>query len=281
MAQIKFTRKGPSSLNALDLAFTIDSTGSMQPWIDQVLHVVRGIVQAVAVSGTGPDVRLALVEYRDHDGRSKKAPTVAHGFGGVDSFYRDLARVRCVGGADHPEAVPDGVSTAMGLPWRKQAQKAIILMGDAPPHGVGSPGDDFPRGCPCGRTMRDVAGRCVDARVVVHAVAVTDDVFTIREFATIAKLTGGELARLADAARFGALLTSLVREESRKVADDLEVAARYSEEGGDVDRLARTTGLSPDAVTESIDRLRAKEGIAAASSAAGPRSRSGRIRIVR
>ena len=281
MAQIKLIRKGPSALNALDLAFTIDSTGSMQPWIDQVLDVVRGIVHEVATSATGPDVRLALVEYRDHEGRSKKPPTIAHGFGGVDRFHRDLAGVRCTGGADHPEAVPDGILTAAGLPWRKQAQKAIILIGDAPPHGAGSPGDDFPRGCPCGRTMLDMAGRCVGAGIVVHSVAVTADVVTAREFATIAKLTGGQFATLADAGRFGRLLGSLVREESRKVADDLAVAARYEEESGDVARLARTTGLTPDAVTKSIDRLRAKEGIAVASSASDPRSRSSRIRIIR
>lgn len=49
----------------LDLVFVMDCTGSMGSYIDSATKSIRSIVEEIVVSEKS-DVRLALVEYRDH-----------------------------------------------------------------------------------------------------------------------------------------------------------------------------------------------------------------------
>jgi hypothetical protein len=36
------------------------------------------------------------------------------------------------------------------MDWRLNATKMVVLIADAPPHGIGEHGDGFPQGSPCG-----------------------------------------------------------------------------------------------------------------------------------
>jgi hypothetical protein len=49
----------------LDLAFAMDTTGSMGCYIDTARNSIREIVEEI-VAKESSDVRLALVKYRDH-----------------------------------------------------------------------------------------------------------------------------------------------------------------------------------------------------------------------
>jgi hypothetical protein len=49
----------------LDLVFVMDCTGSMGSYISSATQNIRSIVEEIVVSEKS-DVRLALVEYRDH-----------------------------------------------------------------------------------------------------------------------------------------------------------------------------------------------------------------------
>lgn len=122
----------------LDLIFVIDTTSSMRDDIDAVKLRALEIINSVANGGA--NWRIAIVTYRDHPQRN-----------GEESFYvsnidldfsNDQQRVISIinglqvagGGADIPEAVYSGLLTAIGLDWRDGAKKALVLMGDAPPH---------------------------------------------------------------------------------------------------------------------------------------------------
>ena len=48
-----------------DLAFVVDCTSSMTSYISSALNNIRTIVEEIVVSEKS-DIRLALVEYRDH-----------------------------------------------------------------------------------------------------------------------------------------------------------------------------------------------------------------------
>ncbi len=47
--------------------------------------------------------------------------------------------------------------------WRHRSLRYIFHIGDAPPHGTrftgGSGGDSFPEGCPCKRTIEEIAAK--------------------------------------------------------------------------------------------------------------------------
>jgi hypothetical protein len=45
------------------------------------------------------------------------------------------------GGGDGPEAVTAALAEALKMDWREQASKMIVLIADAPPHGIGEYGD--------------------------------------------------------------------------------------------------------------------------------------------
>lgn len=59
----------------------------------------------------------------------------------IDKVHRDLSSLYASGGGDGPEAVTAGLAEALKMEWREQASKMIVLIADAPPHGVGEYAD--------------------------------------------------------------------------------------------------------------------------------------------
>ena len=54
-----------------DLVFIMDCTGSMGSYISSALENIRSIVEEIVVSEKS-DIRLALIEYRDHPPQVRK-----------------------------------------------------------------------------------------------------------------------------------------------------------------------------------------------------------------
>ena len=54
------------ALRQLDIVFVIDTTGSMQPCIDQVQQKLSHLAQTIAGASFRPDVAFGVVAYRDH-----------------------------------------------------------------------------------------------------------------------------------------------------------------------------------------------------------------------
>jgi PKD repeat protein len=50
------------------------------------------------------------------------------------AFDTAVGTLGVAGGCDFPESVYSGLMAAIGLPWRDGVTKAVIVMGDAPPH---------------------------------------------------------------------------------------------------------------------------------------------------
>ena len=104
------------------------------------------------------DVRLGVVEYRDHPPQDTMVFQVHPLVGDFRAARKYLDSLRASGGGDEPEAVFAGVVAACReLSWRRHARRMAMLVGDAPPHGVGCRGDGFPGGCPSGEMHRLLA----------------------------------------------------------------------------------------------------------------------------
>jgi|GEM_PF-2465620 len=128
----------------IDIIFAIDTTGSM---FDDIAAVKTAATQIVNdLDSRGVDYRVAVMNYEDFPvspfGESGCGDTTFHD---VLGFSKDRSSIvsaiqsltlRC--GGDFPEAVLSASmhavdSNSLGT-WRKNAKKAIILMGDAPGH---------------------------------------------------------------------------------------------------------------------------------------------------
>lgn len=59
-----------------------------------------------------------------------------------------LAGLSATGGGDGPEAQAAAMGDALKMPWRSDAEKVVVLITDAPPHGIGDSGDFWPQGSP-------------------------------------------------------------------------------------------------------------------------------------
>lgn len=114
----------------LELAIVIDSTMSMAPMIDQARAGVDSLI--LFLRDISRQMRLAIVAYRDHDN-----PPLWSGqplTSDIDSVRKFLFGVRISGGRDYPEAVLAGLEACLKLEWNRQAERQIVLVGDAPPH---------------------------------------------------------------------------------------------------------------------------------------------------
>lgn len=117
----------------VDLAFALDCTGSMEPWIDAARRQIRQTVQELSEQYQTATFRVGAVLYRD--------------FGDVDhqltipftedlhSFEESLKNVRAKGGSDDAEDVAGAFHHANQLDWQGQV-KTLFHITDAPPHGL-------------------------------------------------------------------------------------------------------------------------------------------------
>ena len=119
----------------MDLAFCIDTTGSMQGEIDIVKTKVKELVAKLSSGKPAPEIRVGLVAYRD---RGDEYVTKVFPFSDdIDKVVKDISGLNAAGGGDGPEAVNQAVHAAVhDLSWDggKKTVKLLFLIGDAGPH---------------------------------------------------------------------------------------------------------------------------------------------------
>lgn len=118
----------------IDLAFCIDTTGSMQGEIDAVKSKTKEIVAKLSGSKPAPEIRVGLVAYRD---RGDSYVTKVFQFSdNIDQIVKDISSLNADGGGDEPEAVNEALHASVNdLSWSgdKKTVKLLFLIGDAGP----------------------------------------------------------------------------------------------------------------------------------------------------
>ena len=116
----------------VDLAFVLDTTGSMGEEIDAVKSTIRTV--AAKLSGGQISVRIGLVEYKD---RVDPQVTKTYPFSeDLAAFSHSVEGITAGGGGDIPEDMHAGLNAALDtLQWRDDATaRLIVVIADAPPH---------------------------------------------------------------------------------------------------------------------------------------------------
>lgn len=193
----KIARKGEAML---DLAFTMDCTASMDPYIaearDNIVQIVNEIVES-----ENCDVRLALVEYRDHPPADESFVTKKHDFtDSAGTMKKWLRECHAAGGGDIPEAVADALNELISLSWREDATKICVFITDAPPHGLGAYRDKFPEGCPLGLDPMEISRQLAAKGISVYVAGCEPSILAYKDFyLAVAHLTGGQYVPLEEA----------------------------------------------------------------------------------
>jgi Mg-chelatase subunit ChlD len=125
----------------VDLAFVLDTTGSMSEEIAAVRQTIQKVAQQLQTSETR--VRIGLVEYKD---RTDPFVTKVYPFSNdLQGFAAKVSKIEASGGGDTPEDMNAGVHTAVTqLQWSDESvARMAFVIADAPPHLDYQDGPDY------------------------------------------------------------------------------------------------------------------------------------------
>lgn len=190
----------------LDIAFVIDSTGSMADEIEEVKSDVASLVSQIA--SVNSDFRVALVDYKDEpeeesEYQARIDTTFTTDFAAFDA---SLEALFAEGGGDTPESVYSGLMTALGMEWRAGSRKLVIQLGDA------AAKDPEPV---TGYTLHDVQEKALSVDpATIDPIQSGDDEETTSSFTAIAGAGGGTYLQIPEEDP-AALIPSIVEDVRR------------------------------------------------------------------
>ncbi|KAF8478063.1 elongation factor-2 kinase [Russula ochroleuca] len=204
----------------LDLVFVQDCTGSQGSYISSATKNIQLICDNIYQSGklqAREDLRVGLVAFRDHPPQDHTYVTRNFGFSSdIDKVHRDLSSLYASGGGDGPEAVTAALAEALKMDWREQASKMIVLIADAPPHGIGEYGDGFDEGSPDHNDplvlARQMASRGITLFFVACEPALSSYSFATDFYKALVNITSGIMLPLTTADLLAHAIVGLVLE---------------------------------------------------------------------
>jgi Mg-chelatase subunit ChlD len=186
----------PEGKARVDVAFVLDTTGSMSGLIEGAKQKIWSIANQLASAEQQTDVRIALIGYRDRgDAYVTRRFDLTDD---IDSIYRELRAFGADGGGDTPESVNQALNEAVTrLSWTPgdDVYRVIFLVGDAPPHM------DYQDDVPFAQSVRlarqlDIAVNTVQCGSISGTAQIWQQIASLGhgQYATIAQ-DGGMVAR--------------------------------------------------------------------------------------
>lgn len=245
------------SVNQFDIAFIIDTTGSMGAFLEAAK---RSVVEIIKEAGkdSSVDIKVGIVEYRDHPPQEHTYVTKIYPFTSLAEAKKHINKLQLGGGGDEQEAVLDGVVHGCEqLAWRANARRIMILVGDASPHGYGfSSSDGFPKGCPCGKTIPNTALALEEALITLYAIGLQDS--TRVPFELLCQLTGGSYYGSNQVASAIKEIQRIINTEFKNVEFDQDVLSLWNDGIRDKYEVADRLKTTTQEVLDSMGRLRSR-----------------------
>lgn len=171
----------------IDVAFALDTTGSMGDEIDVVKEKIVDIARNISAGQPRPDVRFGIVAYRDRgDAYVTKAFPFSREIADVQKTLRTLD---ANGGGDEPESVAEGLYAAVHeLQWdySRNTARMIFLIGDAGPHEY-----------PDGKDWQKVTSEAAEKGITISVIGCSGlNPKAERVFQRIARMADGQFMHL-------------------------------------------------------------------------------------
>lgn len=143
-------------MTTVKVAFVLDCTASMEPWIHVAKTRIGEIVDTVCDDHPTAVIEVGLVAYRDY-GDLMRFRIVD--FTTPEAVMKSLRNVHAEGGDDEAEDVANALHRATRLSWDDTEICMVFHITDAPAHGrlfhTSRVSDRFPHGDPDGLDPRD------------------------------------------------------------------------------------------------------------------------------
>lgn len=262
-----------------DMAFVVDTTGSMQPFINAARKHIGRIARDAVRDGLA--LRLGLVEYRDHPPEDSSFATAENPIRAakvwqftesIETFEQWLESLKAEGGGDEAEAVWDGLIACANMHWREHANRIVWLVGDSPPHGGpylrhGASRSDWHNECPCRATLSGVVETLAGQRVTLNAITLEAKSDLEEAFGILTKELDGVLEKHPGEADI-AILRTIAPSTSALVHDTHMDSAYYcastslslsSGSAPTPTMVAESLGVSVESASASYQRLRKRK----------------------
>lgn len=264
-------------LGQLDLVFVVDNTGSMGPYIAQVKSKILEIIRTIKKEELCHRLRVGLVAYRDHP--PEGTTWVTQKFELTSDTHRieeNVKQMSADGGGDGPEAVSTAMNVANRMEFLRDAAKVIVLVADAPPHGVEQQGR-WQGGSPDGIEWDAEAQVAFDKAIVYHTVGCYPEIENyqnaVATFKKIAEVTQGNYFPLAEAETLVSLITGIAVEEIDKIGIQQEI---LKELGTTIETFSADEDISEEQMAEIASSLKSKgytrRAVKSAPAASGSKS---------
>lgn len=180
------TPKINQSSQKLDVTLTFDTTGSMYSYLRKVRQELNYLSQEIkqAISQS----KIGVIAYGDYcDAQTTYVTKVLNLSDNYQDISQFIQQVKATHGGDFPESVEEALYEANQLNWRLGSRRAMVLVGDAPPHGVV---DSF-QSCEYGHNWKDEAENLGKKGIKIYTVQCGNNSDTKRTFQEISGLTNG------------------------------------------------------------------------------------------
>jgi Mg-chelatase subunit ChlD len=239
----------------VEVAFVIDTTGSMGGLIEGAKRRIWSVARRIAEGRPRPDLHIALVAYRD---RGDLYVTQVHDFtDDMDAVYARLMSFQAEGGGDTPEHVSAALDAAVHkVAWSKEAGlKVVFLVGDAPPHVDYQDGYDYRRAVQAARQQG----------IAVETIQCGGDPQTAAVWQEIASLGNGHYARIDASGGMPAQVTPVDAELlrlNRELAATVVAGGSVAERAQTGERLAARKAMPAAAAAEAAGYFAKAESLA-------------------
>ena len=178
---------GESYADRIEVAFVLDTTGSMSGLIDNARRKIWSIANTISRANPNADIRMGLVAYRDFgDDYVVRTFQMTPDLQEVNAL---LWRFRASGGGDGPEAVNEALDAGVSeIEWSGsgKTRRLLFLVGDAPPH-MDYQGPQYP----------EILKEARQRDITVNTVQAGDWSETRQYWQTIARMGGGSFIAIA------------------------------------------------------------------------------------
>jgi hypothetical protein len=196
----------------VEVAFVLDSTGSMGGLIEGAKQKIWSIANAIIGRSPAPEVRIGLVSYRDRDG-DEYVTRFFDLTDDIDAVFGNLQSFRADGGGDDLESVNQALHEAVTrMSWSKDPNvlKVVFLVGDYGPHMDYRDDVKYP----------DTCREAVKRLIVINTVQCGDVAETTPVWQKIARMSEGSYVALAQDGNMQAMATPY-DEEIAKVSTEI------------------------------------------------------------
>ncbi|KAF9474652.1 hypothetical protein BDN70DRAFT_884582 [Pholiota conissans] len=221
----------PRNNRPLDIVFLQDTTGSQGSYIEAACKAIRDICDKISAAGQLDKalMRFGLVAFRDHPPQDRTYVTKNFGFtNDIEHMQKNLSSLKAEGGGDGPEAQTAALAAALNMPWTEKAVKMVILITDAPPHGLGELGDGF-TASPDQNDPLIIARQMAERGITLFVIACEPTLSThykhaVDFYEALTEITSGQMFPLLLANQLGDYIigTALETMETEKLVEEFE-----------------------------------------------------------